>query len=63
MTTKKEINCPICGKPNTWQKDNKSRPFCSDRCKLIDLGEWADDSRRLPGDPIPPDVENSDNQD
>lgn len=55
MTVKKDhIKCPICGKAKTWKSDNPSRPFCSPRCKLIDLGEWAEESRRLPGDPISP---------
>src|SRR5262249_49346481 len=34
------MTCPICGKPSTW-KDNPDRPFCSERCKTIDLGNWA----------------------
>ncbi len=42
-----EITCPTCGKKDTWQTDNESRPFCSPRCKLIDLGEWADETRRI----------------
>ncbi len=35
---------------NTWQPENPYRPFCSERCKLIDLGEWANESRTIPGD-------------
>jgi uncharacterized protein len=55
MSIKKEdICCPACGKKGTWHDDNASRPFCSARCKLIDLGEWADETHRLPGDPIDP---------
>lgn len=34
------MKCPICGKPTTWQ-DNPDRPFCSERCRIIDLGRWA----------------------
>ena len=34
------MKCPICGKPTTW-KDNPDRPFCSERCRIIDLGRWA----------------------
>lgn len=59
---KKDIFCPICNKPHTWTDENKFRPFCSDRCKLIDLGEWADDSRSVPGETIPNESENSDDQ-
>jgi endogenous inhibitor of DNA gyrase (YacG/DUF329 family) len=34
------MKCPICAKPTTW-KDNPERPFCSERCRIIDLGRWA----------------------
>ena len=46
------ITCPICKKQCTWE-NNPSRPFCSDRCKLIDLGEWASGKRGVPGDHAP----------
>ena len=39
--------CSLCGKPSTWQ-DNEFRPFCSERCKMIDLGAWANDEYTLP---------------
>lgn len=55
---KKDISCPLCGKKNTWNDDNPFRPFCSERCKLIDLGEWADEKRRVPGDPEDPEDHN-----
>lgn len=45
---KSEIKCPQCSKPTIWQ-DNPDRPFCSDRCRLIDLGQWADESYRIKG--------------
>jgi len=55
MTIKKEdIICPTCNKPGTWTPDNKTRPFCSERCKLIDLGEWASEQHRIPGKPAFP---------
>jgi endogenous inhibitor of DNA gyrase (YacG/DUF329 family) len=47
-----KIFCPTCNKSNTWKLDNSFRPFCSHRCKLIDLGEWADEKHAIPGDPI-----------
>jgi endogenous inhibitor of DNA gyrase (YacG/DUF329 family) len=34
------MRCPICGKPAEWE-GNPDRPFCSERCRLIDLGKWA----------------------
>ncbi|MDI9819732.1 MULTISPECIES: DNA gyrase inhibitor YacG [unclassified Legionella] len=52
MNNRKKINCPTCGKQDTWNLANQYKPFCSDRCKLIDLGEWASESRKIPGEPI-----------
>ncbi|WP_058480190.1 DNA gyrase inhibitor YacG [Legionella waltersii] len=49
MNKEIKTSCPICGKKNTWQKGNQYKPFCSGRCKLIDLGEWANELRKLPG--------------
>jgi endogenous inhibitor of DNA gyrase (YacG/DUF329 family) len=49
MKNTQKINCPICHKQNTWHAENSFRPFCSHRCKLIDLGEWANESRKIPG--------------
>lgn len=54
MTKISDITCPTCGKKDTWKPENKFRPFCSERCKLIDLGEWADESYRVAGDPANP---------
>ncbi len=45
---KPEIKCPQCRKPVSWQ-NNPDRPFCSERCRLIDLGQWADESYRIKG--------------
>ncbi|PCI22854.1 MAG: DNA gyrase inhibitor YacG [SAR324 cluster bacterium] len=42
----RKIKCPTCKKETTWN-DNPFRPFCSERCKLIDLGQWADGSYRV----------------
>lgn len=47
--SEQKISCPMCHKPNTWNPENAFRPFCSDRCKLIDLGEWASENRKIPG--------------
>ena len=35
------VKCPTCQKKVAWLPENTSRPFCSERCKLIDLGAWA----------------------
>ena len=44
-----EVNCPTCGKTVVWSKSSEHRPFCSKRCQLIDLGEWASESHSIPG--------------
>ena len=43
------IKCPTCGKEARW-KGNSFRPFCSERCRLIDLGKWASDEYRIEGE-------------
>lgn len=45
-----DVACPTCKKIITWSTDNPFRPFCCERCKLIDLGAWADGSYAVPGD-------------
>ena len=51
-----KLRCPICDKKAVWEQ-NPYRPFCSERCKLIDLGEWATEGYRVKGDPGPPEAE------
>jgi uncharacterized protein len=43
-----QITCPLCKKITTWE-ENPFRPFCSERCKLIDLGAWAKEEYRIEG--------------
>jgi len=45
----KVIRCPICKKEMPWD-GNEYRPFCSERCTLIDLGKWASDEYRIAGE-------------
>ena len=42
------VNCPQCGARVVWDRANPYRPFCSERCKMIDLGAWATESYRVP---------------
>ncbi|HKQ25445.1 MAG TPA: DNA gyrase inhibitor YacG [Burkholderiales bacterium] len=42
------VNCPRCGRAAPWNEANPYRPFCSERCKLIDLGQWASEGYRIP---------------
>jgi endogenous inhibitor of DNA gyrase (YacG/DUF329 family) len=45
-----KLNCPTCQANLVWSERYPHRPFCSERCKLIDLGEWACENRRIAGD-------------
>lgn len=45
------VACPTCKKSTVYSKENPYRPFCSKRCKLIDLGEWASEGHRIAGKP------------
>ncbi|MEK6693609.1 MAG: DNA gyrase inhibitor YacG [Nitrospirota bacterium] len=44
-----KAKCPVCHKETVWE-ENKYRPFCSNRCRLIDLGVWVDGGYRITGD-------------
>ena len=47
------VTCPTCGERSAYTPDNPYRPFCSERCKLIDLGQWATESYRIPQTGVP----------
>lgn len=58
MNQPRIVACPHCGAPVPWTAQSRWRPFCSERCKLIDLGEWAAERYRIPGvEPPDPGVE------
>jgi endogenous inhibitor of DNA gyrase (YacG/DUF329 family) len=44
--------CPICRR-DVGAADPRFRPFCSERCRLLDLSAWINDRYRIPGDPVP----------
>jgi endogenous inhibitor of DNA gyrase (YacG/DUF329 family) len=62
MTAVRTVKCPQCGAPVEWTPASKWRPFCSERCKTLDLGAWASEAYRVPvverdaddGDDTPP---------
>ena len=59
---RRTVKCPNCGKPAPWAADNRWRPFCSQRCRQIDLGAWASDQYRVAGsEPDPGAVDAPDN--
>jgi len=43
------VKCPTCGKQVPWSSDNRWRPFCCERCRLIDLGAWASEAHVIAG--------------
>ena len=45
----RKVRCPQCGGDSLWSPDNPWRPFCSERCKQIDLGAWASETYRIAG--------------
>jgi endogenous inhibitor of DNA gyrase (YacG/DUF329 family) len=46
------VKCPTCKQPVTWTYEQLFKPFCSERCKLIDLGEWFMENKAIPGEPL-----------
>lgn len=42
------VACPRCGAAVAWTPASRWRPFCSERCKMIDLGAWAAEAYRVP---------------
>ena len=53
------VACPQCKKEAVWDRKNHYRPFCSERCKLIDLGQWFSESYRIPHADSNPEEESS----
>ncbi|MBA4501311.1 DNA gyrase inhibitor YacG [Marinobacterium marinum] len=47
----RQVKCPQCGEPALYTAENKWRPFCSERCRLIDLGEWASEGYQIAAEP------------
>ena len=56
------VRCPTCGDSVVWSPASPNRPFCSERCKNVDLGAWASERYAISGepddgqDPPPPDA-------
>jgi len=47
------VKCPTCHRYLDWETA-PFRPFCSERCRLIDLGAWLSEQRAIPGESVPP---------
>jgi len=46
----RQIRCPTCNRPIEWTDAFPFRPFCSERCRLIDLGAWLTEKHAIPGE-------------
>ncbi|MEM6640941.1 MAG: DNA gyrase inhibitor YacG [Pseudomonadota bacterium] len=53
MSAPAKVRCPTCRAELVWSADNVFRPFCSKRCRLIDLGEWFNELHRIAGESAP----------
>lgn len=42
------VKCPVCAKQVDWLPEHRYKPFCSERCKLVDLGEWLTEEKKIP---------------
>jgi len=66
MTDVRTVKCPQCGAAVPWSPASLWRPFCSERCKTLDLGAWASGAYRVPvvekDEDAPPDVPDADTQ-
>ncbi len=59
------VDCPTCSAKVEWKEENKFRPFCSNRCKQIDLGAWAEEKYAIPDKAsgfVPPPVDPNDEE-
>ncbi len=46
------VPCPMCGRLHPYRTTDPFRPFCSERCRMLDLAAWASDERVIEGDPL-----------
>jgi len=54
------VACPTCQRPVEWSEASEWRPFCSERCKLLDLGAWMSEQRAIPGEGVPSGIDDED---
>lgn len=58
--THRTVVCPTCGGDSLYSPSNAYRPFCSKRCKQVDLGAWASEDFRMPAEAPPQDAQYGD---
>ena len=56
----RKVPCPTCGQPSVFSPENPWRPFCSERCRGVDLGAWATERYRVAAPPDPSDDDSGD---
>jgi endogenous inhibitor of DNA gyrase (YacG/DUF329 family) len=61
MLMSSKVKCPTCRKEVPWE-NNPHRPFCSDRCKIIDLGSWSQERFRIPAEESEFDADSDDEE-
>ncbi len=49
-STVRQVKCPGCGRAVAWDESSRFRPFCSERCRTMDLGAWAAERHRIAGE-------------
>ncbi|MGC4029901.1 MAG: DNA gyrase inhibitor YacG [Steroidobacteraceae bacterium] len=47
------VACPTCQREVPWTQESSWRPFCSKRCRMVDLGAWLSEERAIPGEAAP----------
>jgi endogenous inhibitor of DNA gyrase (YacG/DUF329 family) len=55
------VKCPTCRHPVPWTTEQLFKPFCCERCRLIDLGEWVMEEKKIPGESL--ELENDEGED
>ena len=51
MNAPTRLACPTCKRSILWSEEFPWRPFCSERCRMVDLGAWLSGAHAIPGEP------------
>jgi endogenous inhibitor of DNA gyrase (YacG/DUF329 family) len=46
------VPCPTCRREVEWSEQSAFRPFCSERCRMVDLGAWFAEERKVAGEAV-----------
>lgn len=61
MSSSLIVKCPTCQRSVEWTAEQLFKPFCSERCRLIDLGEWVMEEKRIAGESLLQESDNDEN--